>query len=291
MTTTPGPGAQHRAQQPTQEPTRDLAHGQAHKRALGAYGEELAARHLVAAGMVVLDRNWRGPAGEIDLVLRDGSTLVVCEVKTRSSEAFGTPHEAVDAGQARPAAPAGCPVGAGARGTGRRHPHRRRRRAAAPPRAGDDRARPGRGLMLATAHTFVLEGAMGHLIEVQVDISPGVVGATIVGRPDASLLEARDRVRMAVTHDAAALADHPAGDDPAGSRRPAQARDALRPRHRARGEGGRRRRAPRRPGRHRLPGRAGSGRPAPPGGRRAADGDGGGAPRLPPGLRARAAGP
>ncbi|WP_181310526.1 YifB family Mg chelatase-like AAA ATPase [Nocardioides campestrisoli] len=56
--------------------------------------------------------------------------------------------------------------------------------------------------MLATAHTFVLEGAMGHLIEVQVDISPGVVGATIVGRPDASLLEARDRVRMAVTHDA-----------------------------------------------------------------------------------------
>ncbi|WP_181310525.1 YraN family protein [Nocardioides campestrisoli] len=95
MTTTPGPGAQHRAQQPTQEPTRDLAHGQAHKRALGAYGEELAARHLVAAGMVVLDRNWRGPAGEIDLVLREGSTLVVCEVKTRSSEAFGTPQEAV----------------------------------------------------------------------------------------------------------------------------------------------------------------------------------------------------
>jgi magnesium chelatase family protein len=58
--------------------------------------------------------------------------------------------------------------------------------------------------MLATAHTFALEGAVGHLIEVQVDISPGVVGATIVGRPDASLLEARDRVRMAVTHDAPA---------------------------------------------------------------------------------------
>ena len=54
--------------------------------------------------------------------------------------------------------------------------------------------------MLATAHTVVLQGSLGHLVEVQVDISPGVVGATIVGRPDASLLESRDRVRMAITH-------------------------------------------------------------------------------------------
>ncbi|WP_107771649.1 YraN family protein [Nocardioides sediminis] len=62
---------------------------------LGAYGEELAARHLSRLGMTVLDRNWRCDIGEIDLVLRDGSTLVICEVKTRSSTAFGTPHEAV----------------------------------------------------------------------------------------------------------------------------------------------------------------------------------------------------
>jgi putative endonuclease len=67
------------------------------KRALGAYGESLAARHLVNQGMVLLDRNWRCPAGEIDLVLRDGGVLVVCEVKTRSSLAYGTPHEAVTA--------------------------------------------------------------------------------------------------------------------------------------------------------------------------------------------------
>lgn len=65
------------------------------KRALGAYGESLAARHLVDQGMVLLDRNWRCPAGEIDLVLRDADVLVVCEVKTRSSLACGTPHEAV----------------------------------------------------------------------------------------------------------------------------------------------------------------------------------------------------
>jgi len=45
--------------------------------------------------MVVLDRNWRCPAGEIDLVLRDGDVLVVCEVKTRTSDACGSPHEAI----------------------------------------------------------------------------------------------------------------------------------------------------------------------------------------------------
>jgi putative endonuclease len=67
-----------------------------HKRALGAYGEALAARHLVEGGMVLLDRNWRCPAGELDLVLRDGATLVFCEVKTRSSVAFGSPLEGVD---------------------------------------------------------------------------------------------------------------------------------------------------------------------------------------------------
>lgn len=65
------------------------------KQALGQYGETLAERHLVEQGMVVLDRNWRCDAGEIDLVLRDGDVLVVCEVKTRSSTDHGTPHEAV----------------------------------------------------------------------------------------------------------------------------------------------------------------------------------------------------
>ena len=63
--------------------------------ALGAYGERLAARHLTELGLVVLDRNWRCDVGEIDLVLRDGPVLVVCEVKTRTSDACGTPHEAV----------------------------------------------------------------------------------------------------------------------------------------------------------------------------------------------------
>jgi putative endonuclease len=67
----------------------------AQRRALGAYGEEVAERQLVEQGMVVLERNWRCDEGEIDLVLRDGGVLVVCEVKTRSSTSAGTPHEAI----------------------------------------------------------------------------------------------------------------------------------------------------------------------------------------------------
>jgi putative endonuclease len=63
--------------------------------ALGRYGEDIAARHLTADGMVILDRNWRCDVGELDIVAREGSTLVLVEVKTRRSAAFGSPAEAV----------------------------------------------------------------------------------------------------------------------------------------------------------------------------------------------------
>lgn len=65
------------------------------RQAIGAYGEDVAARHLIGLGMIVLERNWRCADGEVDILLRDGSTLVVCEVKTRTSLAAGTPHEAI----------------------------------------------------------------------------------------------------------------------------------------------------------------------------------------------------
>ena len=68
----------------------------AQRQALGAYGERVAATHLTGEGLVVLDRNWRCPEGELDLVLRDGDVLVACEVKTRRGDACGSPHEAVD---------------------------------------------------------------------------------------------------------------------------------------------------------------------------------------------------
>jgi putative endonuclease len=67
-----------------------------HRRLLGQRGEDMAARHLTRRGLVLLDRNWRCEAGEIDLVLRDGQVLVICEVKTRTSTDYGDPLEAVD---------------------------------------------------------------------------------------------------------------------------------------------------------------------------------------------------
>lgn len=68
--------------------------------AVGAYGEEIAARHLREAGLVILDRNWHCRHGEIDIVARDDSTLVICEVKTRTSVRHGGPFEAVTARKA-----------------------------------------------------------------------------------------------------------------------------------------------------------------------------------------------
>ncbi|MDM7856077.1 YraN family protein [Cellulomonas alba] len=65
------------------------------KDALGRYGEEVAAAHVVRRGWQVLDRNWRAPHGELDLVALDGDELVVVEVKTRRSVVFGHPAEAV----------------------------------------------------------------------------------------------------------------------------------------------------------------------------------------------------
>jgi putative endonuclease len=65
------------------------------KDVLGRTGEQAAADYLAAAGMRILDRNWRCKDGEIDIVAADRHVFVVCEVKTRSSARYGTPLEAV----------------------------------------------------------------------------------------------------------------------------------------------------------------------------------------------------
>ncbi len=63
--------------------------------ALGSWGEAAAADYLRGRGMKILERNLRTPLGELDLVARQGKTLVFVEVKTRRGSAFGTPQEAV----------------------------------------------------------------------------------------------------------------------------------------------------------------------------------------------------
>lgn len=71
------------------------------RQAVGDYGERCAVRHLTAAGLRVVDRNWRSRSGEIDIIAWDGGTLAFCEVKTRRSTGFGSPAEAVVKAKAR----------------------------------------------------------------------------------------------------------------------------------------------------------------------------------------------
>ncbi|MBQ7024033.1 MAG: YraN family protein [Akkermansia sp.] len=64
---------------------------------LGEYGELVAASYLRAHGHKVLYRNFReGGRGEIDIMCREGDTLVACEVKSSASPASGAPMRAVD---------------------------------------------------------------------------------------------------------------------------------------------------------------------------------------------------
>jgi len=65
------------------------------RRGLGAWGEETAARFLLAKGYRVLDRNWYASHGELDLVAQEGETLVFVEVKARRRHDFGSPEEAI----------------------------------------------------------------------------------------------------------------------------------------------------------------------------------------------------
>lgn len=62
---------------------------------LGRLGERLAAERLAALGYEVVARNYRCPAGEIDLVTRQGEAWVFVEVRARRGRALGTPEESV----------------------------------------------------------------------------------------------------------------------------------------------------------------------------------------------------
>jgi putative endonuclease len=76
--------------------SRSGAADAAGKDALGRWGEDLAVQHLTAAGLQVLARNWRCREGELDVVAREpDGTVVFVEVKTRRTDVFGQPSEAV----------------------------------------------------------------------------------------------------------------------------------------------------------------------------------------------------
>lgn len=65
------------------------------RRSLGQWGEKVASLQLEAAGYTIVERNWRCRNGEIDLIARDGETVVFVEVKTRRGRDFGAPEEAL----------------------------------------------------------------------------------------------------------------------------------------------------------------------------------------------------
>lgn len=68
---------------------------------LGKCGEEAAVDFLREQGYKIIAKNYKSRFGEIDIVARDKDTLCFIEVKTRRSERFGSPQEAVTAGKQR----------------------------------------------------------------------------------------------------------------------------------------------------------------------------------------------
>ena len=64
-------------------------------KALGSKGEDVAAKFLKRNGYRIIARNYKTPLGEIDIIAKDGNTIVFIEVKTRTSYAFGYPFESV----------------------------------------------------------------------------------------------------------------------------------------------------------------------------------------------------
>ncbi len=65
-------------------------------RKVGGAGEELACNYLISNGYIILDKNFRCPLGEIDIVAKKGREYYFVEVKMRFTRAFGSPFEAID---------------------------------------------------------------------------------------------------------------------------------------------------------------------------------------------------
>ena len=63
---------------------------------LGKWGEELAANYLQDNGYEILERDWKSGHHDLDIVAKEGQTLVIVEVKTRRNRLFGDPEEAID---------------------------------------------------------------------------------------------------------------------------------------------------------------------------------------------------
>jgi len=66
-----------------------------YRQSFGAWGERQAEEYLLEKGLYLIERNYRTPSGEIDLVMSHGEQLVFVEVKTRANKYFGMPEDSV----------------------------------------------------------------------------------------------------------------------------------------------------------------------------------------------------
>ncbi|MCD8373350.1 MAG: YraN family protein [Clostridia bacterium] len=74
---------------------KELAERDKRNKKLGKKGEKLAAKYLKKQGYKILKKNFKNPFGEIDIIARQGDVVAFIEVKTRLSDIFGVPSEAV----------------------------------------------------------------------------------------------------------------------------------------------------------------------------------------------------
>jgi putative endonuclease len=84
---------------PSTSPSLPKAPNPAHT--LGRRGEDLVAKYVQTRGLILLCRNWRCREGEIDILATDGHMVVICEVKTRTTDEYGTPADAMNAKKIR----------------------------------------------------------------------------------------------------------------------------------------------------------------------------------------------
>ena len=66
-----------------------------HRKRLGDRGEKLAAKYLIRNGYEIVEKNYRSPYGEVDIIAKRGDILAFIEVKTRLTDTYGSPSEAV----------------------------------------------------------------------------------------------------------------------------------------------------------------------------------------------------
>jgi len=69
------------------------------KKKRGEWGEKIAVEYLIKKGYHIITRNWHHGHEEIDIIAKDGDMLVIVEVKTRESDAFGNPEDFLSRGQ------------------------------------------------------------------------------------------------------------------------------------------------------------------------------------------------